>query len=334
MRIFIKRPGGRHKHYSLVGPDGKTKYDERIDSVNRDLDSGTSLAVCEKRMLLIRDSFKSDEPPIVGYNKDLALALQAYKIKRKGAHFKRPESGKYRLLAAVSELGPLSLKGATEQSILNQVGHLMAPGRRYHVFGAINELLKFQGSIFRLHNPAPIPPHIVPHITVEQFISQSHLLPPAYAAYLGSLFATGCRFGELPTALLSEKSVSVAGQVLRDGRVGDTKNNSIRTAPVIPDLTKWVSILNTLGKPAIIDLRLNHEDKIRRAWKSLWNMKMHATRHSYCIAWAQAGTPSAQLAEYIGDTVEVCTRHYARYQTTNEQVERALLLWKKSKRKA
>lgn len=326
MAHFIKRPNGQRKHYGLVGPNGKAVYDERVDAVNRDLDRGVARDILETRMREIRDSFKR-RMPLDADNLKLANACHNYKVIKKGKHLSRPEAAKGRLMQAVAAMASVSLLTATEEAILTQLATV--PERsKYHVRGAVNELLAYAKRSLRIFNPSPARPDEIVFVRINEFQAAMKDVPPDYRDYLGALFATGCRMGELPRARLSGESAYIPAQLLRTGKTGPTKNRIKRVAPIIPPLRAYTERISQWAPEKLDMVRLENENDMRKALRGALDIKIHDLRHSYCVEHAAKGANVFELADYIGDTVEVCKRHYRPYCLQDEQVTKALLRWK------
>lgn len=323
--MFIKRPGNGRASYSLVGSDGKTLHDERVDNVNRDLRMGMSRDILEERMRVVLFSFKR-RPELDADNIKLANACHEYKVKRKGRHLSRPATAKQRLLRAAHAMGRTSLLVATEEVVVTQLEHV--PFRsRYQVIGAVNELLAFAKRGITLFNPQPRKTDEIAFIRISQWEGAATLLVPHHRAFLGALFATGCRIGELPRAVFRSQSAYVATQLLRDGKVGPTKNRTMRVAPLIMPLAQYVTQLQTYGQKEIDRIRLEEESDMRNALRLVFGITTHDLRHSYCVEHGAVGANVHELADYIGDTVSVCQRHYRPYCLQDEQVARAAARW-------
>lgn len=326
--MFIKRPGGARKSYSLVGHNGKVIHDERIDLVNKDFAAGVSRDILEQRMKLIMNEKKPVLTQLDFTNMRLAKQCHTTKIKHKPRLADaRPLWS--RLRRTVEALGSIDLATATEDSLLDQISPIVEQGPRYHVIGGINELLNFMGRELRLENPRPQYINDVEHITVEFFVNNAHKLPTDFAAYMGGLFAFGLRLGELPTAEINGQIAYISKQLKREGKITVTKNKKPRHVPVILPLMPFVTRLNALGSVRVNELRLTHHRAMLNACKDILGLsKLHNLRHSYAVAQRKVGITIKELAEYIGDTEQVVRDHYARFGAPEEQLQRAIARWK------
>lgn len=326
--MFIKRPNQSRKSYGLVGNDGKVVYDSRIDAVNKDLHSGSSKDILEQRMRIIRDAFKPTKIACSFYNEQLAKACHTSKVKRKH-DLVDVKSLENRLKRAVLALGEVSLKEATEGQILDAVSKERGSGRRYHIIGAINELLRFANRDLRLHNPSPRIGQVT-FLSPEEFVKQinkdyTSKNDTPYKLYLTALFATGCRVGELPTAVFDEEGVYISQQLKEDGTIQPfTKNKQDRRAPILPIFDKEVKEFIKLGSEVIFNIRLHHHRKML----NILNARLHDLRHSYAIYLAKKNFSLPQIARYIGDTEAVAKKHYAQYCPSDEEISSARKLLK------
>lgn len=319
--MAIKRPGNGRATYAII-IKGKTVYDERIDAVNRDVILGHAPDELVARMREIEKSFRP-QSPLLGYtNYRLAEECFAYKVKYTPlARLRSPYTAHRRLIRGVEALDQLPLTTATADQILEQIAHTKdQPGRRYHVLGAINELLRYLRRDLRLPNPSPRI-ETINFIEVGTFLERSKLLREDYAIYLGSLFATGMRLGELPMATYPGNTFYVNQQLHRDGRVGPMKCRTEKQGPMIPHLIPFVMRLNALGRDAVHRIRRKYDKMMLNASKDILGVTIHDMRHSYAIYMAKQSRPTGKIAEYIGDSEEVCRKHYSRYRPTNEELE-------------
>lgn len=320
--MFIKRPGNGRKSYALIGTDGKTLYDERIDRVNHDLAQGVAIDLLERRMRDIRDSFRRCTDLSID-NLKLAHACQEYKVKRKGKHLSRPEASRQRLLRAVDALGKCSLLAATEEEIIDTLVNVPVRSR-YHIVGAVNELLGYAKRSLRIFNPAPPRNDEIAFIRVLDWRGAMGGMPEDYRTFLGALFATGCRIGELPRARIDGRIASIGSQLLRAGETAPTKNKVRRVAPLLPMLGDHIVAFLGWDQAKRDRIRIEHEARMRKVLRATLNIRIHDLRHSYCVEHGAAGASVFELADFIGDTVQVCARHYRPYCIQDEQIARAL----------
>jgi integrase len=325
--MFIKKPTHGRASYALVGNDGKTVSDPRIDAVNADLRAGVARDLLDARMRAIRDSFKPPRTPLSASNEKLVHELHRKKLQKK-PDLANPDGLLKRLLRAAEYLGNVSVREATEEDIYAALSKIDSPARRYETRRAVNEMLKYCQRPFTLYNPVPDRPEEIAFIRIADFLTRSAKMRADYRTILGALFATGCRWAELPVAALGEGQVSVSRQLKPGPKLTRTKNKKSRTAPILPPLQKYVDEYRRLSREERYSACLSNHKRLYYACKKFLGVRLHDLRHSYCVEWGAKGCSTADLAQYIGDTEEVTERHYRNYCLTSDAIERALKRWK------
>lgn len=277
-------------------------------------------------MYVILASFRPKQPLLEQSNKQLVERCHAYKLSRK-PYLAKPNDLKQSLYRAASLIGDVPIREALEEDLLLALANVPLKSR-FDVVRAINELLIYAKRPFRLPNPRPPRPDEVSFITLEALIPHLPKFPYPYDLVVASLFATGCRWGELPKAKIGETSAHISCQLDRQGTVRLTKNKKARTAPLIPPLISLTLAYRALGDEMRGTLRAKHQERVYRAVKSILGVRVHDLRHSYAVAWGSRGFSTAEIARYIGDTEEVCARHYRNYCATPDEINRAQDRWK------
>jgi integrase len=326
--MFIKRPNNYRATYSLIGNDGKVLHDPRVDAVNADLKAGVASDLLKARMKAILESYKAPQTKLSLVNEKLVLERHRKKLQRK-PWLANPEDLKQRLLRAAAAMGETSILEATEDQIYDALDHVTESSARFEILRGIQELLKFAGRKIQLVNPRVSLNEEITYIRIADFEKRAAKLVPEYRIYLGALFATGARYGELPLLKIEEHSVVVSQQVRKTGAAARTKNKKVRRAPILPPLMQYVKEARLLGQDRLRELRLEHYYKLYGACKRVLGINIHSLRHSYCVEWASVGANEHDLAYYIGDTPEVVKSHYRNYLATDEVIERAFQLWNK-----
>lgn len=332
--MFVKRPGvGGRATYAIVGNDGKSVKDERLDQINRDLRLGMPRDLLEARVkqLLRFLTPQKDSPLIVAANLKLVADCQLAKLRRKPMLID-PYTSERALTRVAEFFGTLAIGEASEEDLVKKLYELKDLGRRYQLVKGLNEILRFLGRK-PLYNAQPPRPEEIVFISIAHFKANAPKIEDrGVQAYLGALFATGCRLGELPVAILSETEARVLSQMDRGGVKRATKNKKGRTAPVLPELASYVTAFKALGEAWALQLRLKGHRKLLDAARDHLGVRPHDLRHSYAVAWGQGGASTAEIARYIGDTVEVCERHYRNYCATPEEIALALAKYKRNKK--
>lgn len=323
----VKRPRKDRKSYALVDANGKTIKDPRIDAINADLRAGVAIDLLEARVRAVLDSYRPKLTPILLSNEQLVLERHAKKLQRK-PDLVDPDNLKYRLLRAAEALGNTPIREASEDQIYAALAHIKDPAVRFEIRRGINELLIFAGRTFKLVNPRPVRPDEIEFIRIADFKEKAQKLQKHHAAYLGALFATGCRFAELPVAKLSDREVHVKAQLKEGGALAPTKNKKSRTAPILPPLVEYVQAYRELDRNLRYAMCLTNHKRIYYACKKFLGIRIHDLRHSYAVEWGAKGCSTHEIARFVGDTEEVCERHYRNYCATPDEVARVLEKWK------
>lgn len=326
--MFIKRPNAHRKTYALIGRDGKTVDDARVAAINADLARGMSSDILEARMQAILRSYRPPKTPLSISNDKLVHEVHRKKVQRK-PDIVNPDGLLQRLQRAASHLGNVSIREASEDEIYAALADIKVPAQRYEIRRGVNELLRYCKRPFLLHNPVPDRPDEIAFIRVDAFKRAAREMPDHYAAVLGALFATGCRWAELPVAQLSPEAATITRQLKSGPRLAPTKNKRSRVAPVLPPLREFVERYRRLDREARYSLCLSNHKRVYYACKQALGIRLHDLRHSYCVEWGAVGSSTAELARYIGDQESVTERHYRNYCMTSDELKRALARWSK-----
>lgn len=327
MSYFIKRPGKVRRSYALIGPDGKTIEDKRIDKVNEDLKRGMAGDLLEERMRLVKLEYQNKyKPPVLTAfgNLELANQVQAWKLKRK-PYLRDPGSSLAALIRAVEACGMLSLYTASEEQLLGVVAREPDLFKQQYLKRDLNQLLRHAKRDFTLKVVKLKRVGVVRFLSLDAFLQR---LTPVKndidRLYMKCLFATGCRYAELPCMQLLGSGIVVQEQINRKGQFAVTKNNRQREAPVIPELLPDVKIWVEQEMQEKIRIRLERYKFIYRASKDHLKMTVHDLRHCYAVRWRQHGFTPGQIAEFIGDTEDVCREHYLRFGGDSDAVKLAV----------
>ncbi len=329
MKIFIKRPGSSKRATYAIIVDNKTISDPRLDAINADLKAGHPPDTLELRLrsLIATLRGKGEELVPSDLNRKLVEQRHAKKLLRK-SNLRDADGLKQRLLRAAAWIGELSIRESGEDELLARLREAPAKAQ-YELTRGVNELLRFAG-----RSPLPMPDKEHPEIAfipVTEFLIKISPLPKLEKLYIASLFATGCRFSELPLAVFQGGKVVVkaafGSRAGTWGKVQGTKNKHDREALILPPLltyTKEFALLSPEEKKALWS---NHK-RLYLLCKSTFGIRLHDLRHSYAVAWGGKGIPVGKVAEWIGDSVEVTRRHYWGYFVSDDEVEKAHALWK------
>lgn len=322
--MYFKKPSGIRKSYAVIDDNGKTLKDPRIDAINQALRDGVARDECEARLRALIASFKPKNVLTLSHV-NVRLARERYKagMKRR-PNRARPKDYERRLLRAAEAMGNVSLLEASQDEIEDALIRVQQPGTRYHVLGGVNELLAQAQRPFRLFNPPPVRIEEISFIRMNAFLSQIKQLPDQFQLVLGALFATGCRWGELPRAHITGNKADIKTQITRYGTIGPTKNKKARTAPILPPLNKFALTYAKLSPENKKHIRMNSYKQIRKACMETLGLRLHDLRHSYAVEWGAVGATLSDIAKYIGDTEEVCRRRYMNYLLEDDEIARAI----------
>lgn len=323
--MFIKRPGKIRRTYSIVGKDGLILHDPRIDLVNKDLRAGVPADELEARLRKILQEHRPASLPVSHTNYRLVADIVADKLRRKPFRV-RPDLHRSALLRAAKVLGPRSIYTVSEEELLTSLAPY-SPAARWHIARALNEMLSYLKRGWKLYNPPPPLPNEIAFVRVKDFFPLISPLDPLTQCVLGSLLATGCRWSELPLAELGSHSVYVRLQLRTIEIKGPTKNGKHRRGPLLPPLSELVERYRKLS-PRDKAQVWGRREWYYKAWKRVSGMRIHDLRHSYAVELRSIGVETSAIAEYIGDTPEVCRRHYLNYCATDEEMDRVRRLWK------
>lgn len=324
----VKRPRSDRKSYALIDAHGKTVKDPRLDAINADLRAGVAPDILEARVRALLDTYRPKRTPISLANERIVEACHEHKLAVK-PDLVDPDGLKQRLHRAAEALGAISVAEADERALYRALQHIKSPSQRYEIRRGVNELLLFLKRGFKLANPVPQRPDEVVFIRAAEFIAKARDLQPHYRATLGALFATGCRWAELPVAVVADGASRVSKQLKPGNVLALTKNKKARTAPIIPGLSQYLDEYLKLDKSTRYALCLSNHKRVYYACKKVLGIRIHDLRHSYAVEWGSVGASTAEIARYIGDTESVAERHYRNYCATPDEIKRALDRWTK-----
>lgn len=330
--MFIKRPTRLKtgsKKYSLIGNDGKVIRDPRIDQINQELAAGVSRDILELRMQAVLKSYKPARLPeelLSLSNERLVLRCHEAKIRKK-PDLAYPDGLKQRLLSCAKAMGDISIESGSTEDLYACTSKIKDRSRRFEVIRGINELLKYAGRAERLYNPTPKASSRVSFITVKDFVTKSQSLTEEARAVFGALFASSCRWGELPMAMpIGDKQLLVAEQLDDVGVVRATKNKKERHTLVLRPLSQYLKQYLALPQGEKDRIRLSSYNHYYRLCKKSLGIRIHDLRHSYAVALRAAGIATSSIADFIGDTEKVAKERYLRHGASTEEIEH---LWKR-----
>lgn len=330
--MFIKRPRKDRQSYAIVDEDGRTIKDPRIDQVNADRAAGLGSAdLWEARLReIIRAMRPARRAPLYAVsrvNQQLVERRHAIKMAARSEPYADPENLRQRLMRGAGALGETSILEASQDQIILALAKVKGP-ERHDIVRAVNELLKFAGRGFSIPNPRH--EREVEFIRLDQFLAlKLEQEDQDLALTLRALFATGCRWGELPIAKTKGSGVYIKGQIKRDGKFWKTKNKKKRESPILPPLLTYWQEYESWPEWKRREMRLDGYNRAYNFCKKYVGVRIHDLRHSYAVEWLASAFSMSEVARYIGDTEETCARHYAPFTAQSDEIERAIARYKK-----
>jgi integrase len=211
------------------------------------------------------------------------------------------------------KLVPLPLVTTPSEEVKEYVSELgLTDSRRFEVLRVVNELMAFLNKP-KIENPRPVHREEVTYVPKDVFLAKLPELPEPYQLYLASLYATGCRFAELPKVTVEGDWAFVARQIHPNGQEWVTKNGKKRHTPILPELKPFIMAFKALPEKTQATLRLEDYNRLYGACTRLYGHSIHTLRHSFAITCALEGRTVEEIAGWIGDTVEVTRKHYLGY---------------------
>jgi integrase len=327
MKITFKKPGKGRATYSIM-VDGKTWNDPRIAAINADLKAGHPPDTLEVRLRSLIATLRGKEELVPSdLNRKLVEQRHEKKLLRK-PDLVDAAGLKQRLLRAAAWLGDISIREASEDELLARL-HQAPKKSRPDLIRATNELLRFAG---RPTLPMPRKDYNEPaHVTLAEFVSKLKEIKGNEKLYIASLFATGCRFSELPLAVLKNEKVVVKAAIGSRGKnrglPQPTKNKHSREAAIITPLLSYVVNFVALPYETKLALWNNPRRKMLPVVRKLYGLKLHDLRHCYAIAWGAKGVSVGKVAGWIGDGEKVTRDHYLGYFVSDDEVLQLSKLW-------
>lgn len=339
MDYWLKKPGGSRKTFTVMrrplrgkGAKAHKVEDSRIDLINKHYVAGTlDFVGCEKQLKALIEELRGKEEPgaeSLAANDQAFHAALAKFNKRKNTKDQSKLSAKNGLKRGINALGHLSLFESPISAIQEHIDELPETKQRDRAKW-INILLHHVGREERLELTRDTRTG-VNYLTPEQLErTVPHLPDDAWKALVWVAFGTGGRFGELfAIDFMNKGLVTIAVQRTAEWKEVETKNRKSRTCPIIPDALSWL--------PKWFDVPLETKMKMRREYKGaevvrnacnaagVTSCTFHELRHSYAIFWRKSGESVANIAQFIGDTEDVCRKHYLRFGADDAVAEAAI----------
>ncbi len=236
------------------------------------------------------------------------------------------------LTRAIRCLGdtPLLTVGQKELHVkINSLGY--PPNKRRRVISRINQLLKFAGRDFHVRLPKQEFLEIK-YLTLKEVQQLADSLGEMDKHLTLLAFATGCRVGELfgitQESIKRPRIIHIGHQIRKDGTKGNTKNGKARNIRMLEigekSLAYWLKV-PMAERLAHRNRRLSEiiKDKSKEIWKQNpdKHVKFHDLRHSYAIEMLRQLAPLTQVAQLLGDSLQVCQTYYTGFSMVDESLD-------------
>ena len=317
-----------------------TVSDSRIDSINASFKSGMALDKC---MTLIREvredlyeKLKSKEKVV--HNSDNRKLVEDYfKVryaKKINIRKESKDSMRYDLLRAVECLGALSLYTATEDQIQNCTNKLPSTKQRRTVM-RLRQLLKHIGRTDVMLQLAFEDERLVNYLEMNEvdqlieYFAEDRIM----ACLIGIGAKAGLRLGEIyaleKSSVRKDGTLLVLKQKLVDGTFRKPKHNKTRVAVVVDDgmdyVVEWLKIpqadkdayragQNRIPRNVVKGCEKLFDDEVKQ-------LTFHDTRHCYGIHLVSKGVPVDLIALSMGNSPEVCKKHYLGFILSDSSIE-------------
>lgn len=334
MRLYLKRPNGRRKSYSIykrtVNPDGSTK-NETIDSPELDVLNNNISDLPSDVVLKNVFEIKKNLERKLGIDKGLAIhnednerLFAKYWEKYGKRDLIDKDTARYSYERALRALGNLSLLTATQDEIENKVkSYGFSRNKRRVILGKLRLLLRFFGREIEFELPKE-EKLSVKYLSEDEFLSKlSRVEDKHLKSLFYTLFYTGLRLGE--AFALSElklrkpqQTIIVDRQIDDDGKLRLPKCEKTRRTFVrmkaFPVIQEWISLKGSFPYSRSV---------ANKRFKQVFgkDLTIHDLRHSYAISLLSKGVSMALVAQSIGNSVKVCEKYYTGFELVDESIE-------------
>lgn len=335
MRYFWPLPPkGAHKSFRIMcrenGKHSQVK-DPRLASINALYKAGTidaenALRQVEDLVKRLRDSERPDRTEYLDSNLDIFDRYWKEEYEGRDILPTSRQTAKSSFKRALALLGQLDLATASEKDVQKRI-FALPHKRRMHVVLALNALFKFVGRGHHFEIGKNLRIERVRHLSLKEFqqvLPKIHTLVRTMAA---AAFATGCRVGELfALSHYSEitRQVTIFSQIDRKSAERRPKTGQ-RTAVIVKELEKelkaWLA-MPMEDRLALRNVRL--ADYLQRACKEVFPSRpdkhchFYDLRHSYAIHFLSLGASVSLVAQALGNSEDVCRRHYTGFIMSDE----------------
>lgn len=343
---FVKRPGNGRRSFSIIkrviAPSGtkenSTLKHERLDAINAQMIAGVlsssaaDLAVINLCEELNADAKKRERGVWVASEDNLRL-LKEYFEKEYARRRSDKASAMARLKRAIEQLGPHSLLGdanALQRVVDERFGYSSTVQRKY--VAALNQMRKWFGVRERLALDREMPPEFR-YVTEREFDRiLKRVNDPVAAALFELLFSTGMRVGEafaFPPNHISSQRVLIRRQMLRGGKIAQTKNRKERSTILmgrgVEAAKLWVKQDLSVLRDVVYNRILKKAAREAFPGDTSKHLSVHDLRHSFAVHLvSECDVTVDWVAKLLGDSVTVAERYYLRFKASDENLDRII----------
>lgn len=327
--LWIICPVGTHRKFRIaqrMGSDGKPTYlkDEKLDTINNlylagTIDAQVAKAQCNTLVLAWRAEDKPEQIKYLDANLDILDKYLKEEYLSRDIHAESLRTAKNSFKRALGLLNELDIAVAPEKVIQARINGLPFKKRQPIVL-SLNCLFKFIGRKHTFEVGKNKDMRKVRHLTLAEF---QKVIPNIHNETLrimaGATFASGCRVGEMFALDKYDelnKILIVPGQVDRNLIERQTKTYQTRTTVVIQELSKYMKEWIDLGEKRLEIRNSRISFSLKEACKKTFpNSKekwchFYDLRHSYAIHFLGLGVSLDVLSQVLGNSPEVCRKHY------------------------
>lgn len=335
-RFAIKRPFGKRKTYDIVCDKKNSieRVQKTIKKIEDFKEEAAALDVLNNRISKMREVQIEAELSIIIQNlknkvnnlkdsiKDSYIEdsnMNLFKQFWKDKYSQRKIIDKNRaynsFIYSLRILGSISIQSANQEN-LQKVFDKKLKGTAHRRYArCTNALLKYSGRDFQLQ-VEPLSQPEVRFISIESFKVVLESIEDEKVKWLtATLFACGCRTSEAfalnSSSLKGDISVYISHQIDRKLNRRETKNRIKHDALIIRDFIHYVNKWISLSQEEKNTIRISCAKDIPSIFRNhKVNITAHDLRHSYANHLILKGIPLDRVAQFLGDSIEVCERHY------------------------
>lgn len=325
-KLWPLPPKGNHRKFRIMSQeDGRYAQvsDPRLASINalytsRVIDGETAAAQVGQLVASLRKAAEPDRQPYSDANLDVFDSYFREEYESRDILPESLASAKASFKRALDLMGVLNIPTATQKEVQAKI-YALPHAKRPHVVLALNALFKFAGREVRVEvgtRRGPI--ERVRYLSLSEFQKvEQHIAHPLVRTLAATAFATGARVGELFAIHRYnelKRVLTIDSQIDRLKQERQTKTYQQRTTVVVKELEAPVK--NWLMTPIHERLTIRGFHLGRYVQQACIKAKVdkechfYDLRHSYAIHLLSMGVSLSLVAQALGNTEEVCRRHY------------------------